>query len=130
MNFLLVAINAKYIHSNPTVYSLREYADRVYPGVTSIYETTINTPLHTILSTICDQQPDVIGISTYIWNIDAVRKLLLDLPKVLPDTDIWLGGPEVSYHYEKIFEQYKNVRGIFVGEGESAFTMVVGKYFH
>lgn len=130
MNFLLVAINAKYIHSNPAVYSLREYADRVYPGVTSIYETTINTPLHTILSTICDQQPDVIGISTYIWNIDAVRKLLLDLPKVLPDTDIWLGGPEVSYHYEKIFEQYKNVRGIFVGEGESAFTMVVGKYFH
>ena len=118
MNFLLVAINAKYIHSNPAVYSLREYADRVYPGVTSIYETTINTPLHTILSTICDQQPDVIGISTYIWNIDAVRKLLLDLPKVLPDTDIWLGGPEVSYHYENIFEQYKNVRGIFVGEGD------------
>ena len=128
MNFLLVAINAKYIHSNPAVYSLRAYADRVYPGVTSIYETTINTPVHTILSSICDLKPDAIGISTYIWNIDAVKKLLSDLPKVLPDIDIWLGGPEVSYHYEKFFEEYKNVRGIFVGEGESAFTRVVGQY--
>ena len=129
MNFLLVAINAKYIHSNPAVYSLRAYADRVYPGATSIYETTINTPIHSILSSICDQKPDAIGISTYIWNIDAVKKLLSDLPKVLPDTDIWLGGPEVSYHYEKLFEQCKNIRGIIVGEGESAFTRIVGQYY-
>ena len=128
MNFLLVAINAKYIHSNPAVYSLRECADRVYPGVTSIYETTINTPIHTILSSICELKPDAIGISTYIWNIDEVKKLLSDLPKVLPETDIWLGGPEVSYHYEKIFEQCPSVRGIIVGEGESAFTRIIGQY--
>ncbi len=128
MNFLLVAINAKYIHSNPAVHSLRAVADRVYFGATSLYETTINNPIYNILSDICDQRPDAIGISTYIWNIDAVKKLLSDLPKVLPDTDIWLGGPEVSYHYEKIFEEFPCVRGIFVGEGETAFTRVVGEY--
>ncbi len=128
MNFLLVAINSKYIHSNPAVHSLRAVADRVYFGVTSLYETTINNPIHNTLSDICDQRPDAIGISTYIWNIDAVKKLLSDLPKVLPDTDIWLGGPEVSYHYEKIFEEFPCVRGIFVGEGETAFTRVVGEY--
>ena len=53
MNFLLVAINAKYIHSNPAVHSLRAVADRVYFGVTSLYETTINNPIHNTLSDIC-----------------------------------------------------------------------------
>ena len=42
MNFLLVAVNAKYIHSNPAVHSLQLYAERVYPGTVSILETTIN----------------------------------------------------------------------------------------
>ena len=128
MNILLIAVNAKYIHSNPAVYSLQMYSDRVYPGVVSIYETTINTPFHRILSDIWECHPDMIGISTYIWNVDIVRKLLRDLPKVMPDVDIWLGGPEVSHHYEAYFTDYPNVRGIFVGEGESAFTRVVGEY--
>ncbi|MBO4928240.1 MAG: B12-binding domain-containing radical SAM protein [Clostridiales bacterium] len=128
MNFLLIAINAKFIHSNPAVYSLQSYADRVYPGVTSIMETTINQPFHSILSEICENHPDAIGISTYIWNIDIVNKLLMDLPKVLPDTDIWLGGPEVSYNCEEIFGKFPCVRGIIVGEGETAFTRIVGSY--
>ncbi|MBO4687570.1 MAG: B12-binding domain-containing radical SAM protein [Clostridiales bacterium] len=128
MNFLLVAVNAKYIHSNPAVYSLQLYAERVYPGAVSILETTINTPFHRILSDICECRPDVIGFSCYIWNIDIVKKLLSDLPKVLPDTDVWLGGPEVSFEYESYFRDYSCVRGIIVGEGESAFTRVVGEY--
>jgi len=128
MNFLLVAVNAKYIHSNPAVHSLQLYAERVYPGTVSILETTINTPFHRILSDICECRPDVIGISCYIWNIDIVTKLLSDLPKVLPGTDVWLGGPEVSYEYEDYFKKYACVRGIFIGEGESAFTRVVGEY--
>ena len=102
MNILLLAINAKYIHSNPAVYSLREYADRVYPGATSVLECTINQNFHYLLSAICERKPRAIGISTYIWNIDIVRKLVSELPKVLPETDIWLGGPEVSYDYEAL----------------------------
>ena len=57
MNFLLVAVNAKYIHSNPAVHSLQLYAERVYPGTVSILETTINTPFHRILSDICECRP-------------------------------------------------------------------------
>ena len=33
MKFLLAAINAKYIHSNPGVYSLRAFARTKIPGV-------------------------------------------------------------------------------------------------
>ncbi len=128
MNILLLAINAKYIHSNPAVYSLREYADRVYPGATSILECTINQNFHYILSEICERKPRAIGISTYIWNIGIVRRLLTELPKVLPETDIWLGGPEVSYDYDILLSEFPHLRGVIVGEGESAFTLIVGEY--
>lgn len=128
MNFLFVAINAKYIHSNPAVYSLQAFAERVYPGASSVLECTINQSFHTILSDICELHPDAIGISTYIWNIDIVRRLIQELPKVLPETDIWLGGPEVSYDYQSLLEEFPQLRGVIVGEGEGTCTRIVGEY--
>jgi len=45
MKFLLAAINAKYIHSNPGVYSLRAFARTKIPGADiEIGEYTINHP--------------------------------------------------------------------------------------
>ena len=41
MKFLLVALNAKYIHSNPAVHSLRAYAKEEYQGNIEIAEYTI-----------------------------------------------------------------------------------------
>ena len=96
MNFLLMAINAKYIHSNPAVYSLRAYAKDVAGAEVSIAEYTINQRLQDILSDVYMRKPDAIGLSCYIWNWSMVQELLAELPKLLPDTDIWLGGPEVS----------------------------------
>lgn len=128
MNFLFVAINAKYIHSNPAVHSLHGFAERVYPGASSVLECTINQSFHTILSEICEIHPEAIGISTYIWNIDLVRRLITELPKVLPETDIWLGGPEVSYDYAELLNEFPQLRGIIVGEGERTCTRIIGEY--
>ncbi len=128
MNFLFIAINAKYIHSNPAIYSLHGFAERVYPDASSVIEFTINQPFHAILSEICEIQPDAVGISTYIWNIDLVRRLIVELPKVLPNTDIWLGGPEVSYNYQELLHDYPQLRGIIVGEGERCSTRIIGEY--
>ena len=44
------------------------------------------------------------GISCYLWNIEYVGQLLRELPKILPDTKIWLGGPEVSYDAKAVLE--------------------------
>ena len=88
----------------------------------------INNHFNDILSAIFDRHPDVIGFSTYIWNIEIIKKILLELPKLLPDTDIWLGGPEVSYDAEGFLKSYLSVKGIILGEGEITFTRVVGAY--
>lgn len=128
MQFLLTAINAKYIHSNPAVYSLRAYAGEKLRPFIALAEYTINNRPEEILGNLYRKHPDVIGFSCYIWNYDLIQELLKDLPKVLPDTDIWLGGPEVSFEAEKILADFPMVRGIMAGEGEETFKDLLSYY--
>lgn len=136
MKFLLAAVNAKYIHSNLGVYSLKKYADEKRNRRTGdaldldweieIGEYTINHQMDYILQDIYEKAPDAVGFSCYIWNILYVQELIRDLKKVLPQTEIWLGGPEVSYRAEEILMQESSVRGVMAGEGEETFFRLLG----
>lgn len=126
-HFLLVGINAKYIHSNPAIRSLKAYAGNEFTDYINISEYTINNHREDILADIYKQKPAVIGISVYIWNVAMVKELIKDLGKVLPDTEIFLGGPEVSFESES-YLAYDNVRGIFIGEGEETFKKLIATY--
>ena len=128
MKFLLTAINAKYIHSNPAIYSLRAYAGAELQPHIELAEYTINHYMQDILADIYTRRPEAIGFSCYIWNWNLIQDLLTELPKVLPDTDIWLGGPEVTYDADKILEKYPQITGIMVGEGEATFREVLQTY--
>ena len=129
MKFLLAAINAKYIHSNPGVYSLRAFARTKSPGADiEIGEYTINHQMDLILQDIYRRKPDFIGFSCYIWNISYVMEIVRDVKKVLPEVEIWLGGPEVSYDAKKVLTGEPDVRGVMRGEGELTFTELVRAY--
>ena len=127
MKLLLIAINAKYIHSNLAVYSLRASAGK-WKDEVEIGEYTINHLRENILADIYKRKPDVAAFSCYIWNMEYVQSLLEDLQKVLPQTEIWLGGPEVSYDCEKFLEKVPEVKGIMVGEGESSLRELLNWY--
>ena len=47
----------------------------------------------------------------------------------MPQTDIWLGGPEVSYHASHMLEQFPQVYGIMRGEGEETF-LELAEFYH
>ena len=71
MRFLLCGINAKYIHSNLAIFSLKAYADRKkIPGAEIISkEYTINNYVEDILQDLYEEKADVVIFSCYIWNI-------------------------------------------------------------
>lgn len=127
MKMLLAAVNAKYIHSNPAVYGLRAYAGQ-YKEHIEIAEYTINHRTEAILADLYKRGPQAIAFSCYIWNWNIVRELLAELPKVMPDTDIWLGGPEVSHNVIVIVEKYPWLTGVMVGEGEETFLELMEHY--
>ena len=124
IKILLVAINSKYIHSNLAVYCLKA-ASAPYEKNVYIKEYSINNHLNDILRDIYEEKPDVIGFSCYIWNITYVRTLIREVSKVLPDADIWLGGPEVSYNAKEYLVENPFVKGIMKGEGEAVFKELV-----
>ena len=132
MKVLLAAVNAKYIHSNLAVYSLRAYAlqrcDGICPREIEIAEYTINQPPDEILMDIYGHQPDILCLSCYLWNIISVENLVREIPKILPGIRIWLGGPEVSYNAREMLDKYPEITGIIRGEGEETFADLMDIY--
>ena len=127
MKILLTAINAKYIHSNLAVYSLRAYAG-TYASQIRIVEFTINNYMDDLLQAIYREKPDFIGFSCYIWNINLIDRLCIELRKVLPEVKIWLGGPEVSYDAKERLMTHPAIDGIMIGEGEETFRELMDYY--
>ena len=104
---LLIAINAKYIHSNLAVHSLKAYAQE-YQDFIEIAEYTINHRVSYLLQEIYKQKPDILCFSCYIWNLRQVQELIVELHKLLPQAPIWVGGPEVSYEPEPFWQYIKD----------------------
>ena len=127
MKILLVACNAKYIHSNLAVYDLQAYASD-YADHIVLKEYTINQQKDDIMRDIYQEHPDVVCVSCYIWNLSFVKELMADLIKILPGADFWAGGPEVSYDAEKFLTENSEFKGVMVGEGEETFKELAGYY--
>ena len=127
MKILLAACNAKYIHSNLAVYNLKSCSGE-YSSSVVVKEYTINQIRDDILKDIYLEQPDVVCFSCYIWNISFVRELVPDLKKILPQVELWAGGPEVSYDAVEFLKKNPAFFGVMVGEGEETFHELAGYY--
>lgn len=121
MKILLTAINAKYIHSNLAVYSLKAYANNEN---VELAEYTINQQKDDILMDIYKRQPDILCFSCYIWNLDYVEAIIREIHKLRPDMPIWVGGPEVSYDAVDVLSRLPQVSGVMKGEGEETFSVL------
>lgn len=113
---LFVSLNAKYVHSSLALRYIKDYCQE-YKNNTKILELTINHDENQMIRQIYAEKPDVIGFSCYIWNMADIKKLIPTLKKILPQTEIILGGPEVSYHSTELMEEL-DIDMIMEGEGE------------
>lgn len=125
MKILLAAVNAKYIHSNLAIYSLKAYADA---EEVELAEYTINQQKDEILRDLYLRKPDVLCFSCYIWNMEYVETLVREIAKLCPRLPIWLGGPEVSYDAAAVLERLPAVKGVMKGEGEETFAQLCRIY--
>ena len=127
MNIILVAINAKFIHSSLAVHSLYSYLSEEKEHVL-IKEFTVNHPEDLIISELFKLKPDVLAFSCYIWNIMMVLSIAQTFKKILPETKIVVGGPEVSYEYDDLFAYGVDI--VVPGEGERAFKALVQQFLY
>lgn len=116
-NWLLVALNAKYSHTSLSVRSIVSYVSEKGFSNISFFEGTINDEYFYLLDNILKRNPDVIGFSSYIWNIELIKKLVSDIKSINPCIKIFLGGPEASYN-KHLFKDIPLIDFVIRGEGE------------
>ena len=119
MNVVLATLNAKFIHTSLALRCLKAYSERDFH--IEIAEYTIKDPPMHIVSDLFSRDPDVVGFSCYIWNIEETIVVIDMLRKIKPSVKIVLGGPEVSYDTEYWLRRLPAVDCIVVGEGEETF---------
>lgn len=124
MKILLIALNAKYIHSSLALQSIKAYCNG-YKDCVDIVEFTINNDENFIISEIYKKKPSVICFSCYIWNIEQILNITKTLKKLMPSITIVLGGPEVSYDIEDIMKENSEIDIIIYGEGEATFLDLI-----
>src|SRR5947207_1076855 len=96
---ILTTLNASYFHA---AFGLRYlYANlKEYQSQAKIVEFTIAQIPRDIAEQLLSENPKIVGIGVYIWNIHQVEQLVSLLKKIAPEVIIVLGGPEVSHELE------------------------------
>ena len=124
MKLVLSTMTAKFSHSSLALKYLEKSCRR--EGLQPVVkEYTINTGVMSILADLFGVQPDILGLACHIWNMEATLALVGLIKKVLPNTIVVLGGPEVTYDAGRIMDEYEEVDFIILGEGEEAFPSLI-----
>lgn len=124
MKTILTTLNSKYIHSNLAIRYLSTYVEDKFE--THILEFTINQNIDYISREIFKLKADIIGFSTYIWNLNETLEISKILKIVNPNLKIILGGPEVSFDGVKLMKENSHIDFIVYGEGEETFKELLG----
>ncbi len=120
LRVLLVALNAKYVHTSLALRYLRSEVKAVYSDVL-LREFSINDRLDRIAGELFEAKADVIGFSCYIWNLKEIVALIRQLRPVCPNVKFVVGGPEVSFESEEFLSEHPEVDALVIGEGERTF---------
>src|SRR5678815_2575408 len=95
-DIVLTTLNAKYIHA---AFGLRYLMANLGPlqSRAALVEFDINQRPTDIAEILLAQDPKIVGLGVYIWNVAPTTELVATLKRLRPDLTIILGGPEVSY---------------------------------
>lgn len=124
---VLATLNARYIHC---AFGLRYLLANMgeLQQRTALLEFTIQQPTLEIVDAILAQNPQIVGLGVYIWNVDESTRVVADLKRVRPDIAVVLGGPEVSYEPENQ-AIVKLADHVIAGEADLEFARFCHQHF-
>ncbi|CDM68360.1 radical SAM protein [Clostridium bornimense] len=119
MKVVLVGINSQYFHSNLAIRYLKAFNKDLNCEII-LKEFTINDRKDNIVKELYKEEADIIGFSTYIWNVTLIKEISEILKIINGNIEIFYGGPEVSYSPMDILKEFSGDY-IIEGEGEETF---------
>ncbi len=119
---ILSTLNAKHIHASLGLRYLYANLDELQPRA-AIREFTIEPWPIDVAEQLLAEQPRIIGLGVYIWNVERTQQLVTLFKQISPQTLIILGGPEVSHEWQgqPLVEQSDY---LITGQGDLAFAQL------
>lgn len=95
-DIVLATLNAKFIHA---AFGLRYLMANLGPlqARARLMEFDINQRPLEVAEALLAQQPCIVGLGVYVWNVAPATELVALLKRLRPELIVILGGPEVSY---------------------------------
>jgi len=121
-DIVLSTLNAKFIHA---AFGLRYLFANLgdLQSRARIVEFDINQRPLDIAEVLLAQNPKIIGLGIYIWNVAEATEVVAAIKRVRPDVIVILGGPEVSYETESQ-EIVRLADHVITGEADLKFAEV------
>jgi radical SAM superfamily enzyme YgiQ (UPF0313 family) len=122
---VILAINARYVHSSLAAWLLAQGVAQLARGShdVAVVEANINQSNTEIVQLVTAYRPDVVGISTYIWNAGKLSDLMKMLRELMPRAIIVLGGPEAAHNGSYWLDEGADY--VLKGEGEASFPALL-----
>jgi radical SAM superfamily enzyme YgiQ (UPF0313 family) len=126
-DIVLTTLIAKYAHAAfglryllANLGSLRERA--------SILEFEINQKPTDLVEAILAENPRIVGMGIYIWNVTPATQVVAELKRLRPDVVVVLGGPEVSHEVDEQ-EICRLADYVITGEADLEFARLCEEIF-
>jgi radical SAM superfamily enzyme YgiQ (UPF0313 family) len=122
---VLTTLNAKYIHAS---FGLRYLLANLGPlrEETRLIEFDVLQRAVDVVEVILAQQPRIVGLGVYIWNVSEATEVVAALKRVRPDIVVVLGGPEVSFETDQQ-EIVRLADYVITGEADLEFAVLCRK---
>ena len=122
---VLATLNAKYIHAS---FGLRYLLANLgeLRGRAALVEFDINQNPLDVVEILLAQNPKILGLGVYIWNVQETTEVVAALKRLRPELKIILGGPEVSFEVDQQ-EIVRLADYVITGEADLKFAEVCGQ---
>jgi len=121
-DIVLATLNAKFIHASfglrYLMANLGELKSRA-----RLMEFDINQRPLDIAEKLLAENPRILGLGVYIWNVAETTEVVAAIKRIRPETKLILGGPEVSYETEHQ-EIVRLADHVITGEADLKFVEV------
>ena len=119
---VLATLNAKYIHASFGLRYLMANLGELKSSAT-LLEFDINQRPLDIAEVLLAQNPRILGLGIYIWNVVETTEVLAAIKRIRPEVIVILGGPEVSFETDKQ-EIIRLADHVITGEADLKFAEV------
>ena len=125
LRLTLTGLASQYIHMPLAPFCLKKAVDdAALPVDVTICDLNINDTQEDLLARVMATNPDVLGISLYIWNRDCAGKLIRRIKALKPEIIVIVGGPEATFSVEETFRDMP-IDYLLRGAGEESLPALL-----